>query len=100
MKSIEKDNSNIPDSDVHFDGSEFMGEGTTFLWFPWSLLELTQLSLDKSLSEEERKAADKLRLEILNANADRLDQYVETANLTSLLAENLFCLNTYLNVGR
>ena len=100
MKSIEKDNSNIPDSDVHFDGSEFMGEGTTFLWFPWSLLELTQLSLDKSLSEEERKAADKLRLEILNANADRLDQYVETANLTYLLAENLFCVNTYLNVGR
>lgn len=100
MKSIEKDNSNIPDSDVHFDGSEFMGEGTTFLWFPWSLLELTQLSRDKDLSEEERKAAGDLRLEILNANADRLDQYVETANLTYLLAENLFCVNTYLSVGR
>lgn len=96
-KSIEKDNSSIPDADVHFVGSEFMGEGSTFLWFPWSLLALNQLSLDQGLSEEERKAASELRLEILNENADRLDQYVETANLTYLLAENLFCVNTYLN---
>ena len=99
-KSIEKDNSSIPDADAHFPGSEFMGEGSTFLWFPWSLLELTQLSRDKDLSEEERKAAGELRLEILNANADRVDQYVETANLTYLLAENLFCVNTYLRIGQ
>ena len=96
-KSIEKDNSSIPDADVHFVGSEFMGEGSTFLWFPWTLLELNQLSLDQGLSEDERKAADDLRLEILNANAERIDRYVETANLTYLLAENLFCVNTYLN---
>ncbi len=95
--SIEKDNSSIPDADVHFVGSEFMGEGSTFLWFPWTLLELNQLSLDQGLSEDERKAADALRLEILNANAERIDRYVETANLTYLLAENLFCVNTYLN---
>lgn len=100
IKSIEKDNSSIPDPDVHFPGSEFMGEGSTFLWFPWSLLELTQLSLDKGLSEGERKDARELRLEILNANADRLDQYVESANLTYLLAENLFCVNTYLSSGQ
>jgi len=99
-KSIEKDNSSIPDADAHFPGSEFMSEGSTFLWFPWSLLELTQLSRDKDLSEEERQAAGELRLEILNANAERLDQYVETANLTYLLAENLFCVNTYLSSGR
>jgi len=96
-KSIEKDNSSIPDADVHFVGSEFMGEGSTFLWFPWSLVTLNQLSLDQGLSEEERQAASALRLEILNANAERIDQYVETANLTYLLAENLFCVNTYLN---
>jgi len=96
-QSIEKDNSSIPDADVHFVGSEFMGEGSTFLWFPWSLLELSQLSRDQGLSEDERKAADGLRLEILNANAERIDRYVETANLTYLLAENLFCVNTYLN---
>ncbi len=99
-KSIETDNSSIPDSDVHFVGSEFMGEGSTFLWFPWSLLELTQLSLDKGLSEEERGAAAELRLEILNTNAGRLEQYVETTNLTYLLAENLFCVTSYLNATR
>ncbi len=94
--SIEKDNSSIPDADVHFVGSEFMGEGSTFLWFPWTLVELSHLSLDPGLSADERKAADALRLEILNANAERLDRYVEKANLTYLLAENLFCVNTYL----
>ncbi len=98
-KSIEKDNSSVPDADVHFAGSEFMSEGSTFLWFPWTLLELTQLSLDKDLSDEERQAAKQLRLEILNENAERFDQYVETANLTYLLAENLFCVNMYLNAG-
>jgi hypothetical protein len=96
-KSIEKDNSSIPDADVHFANSEFMAEGSTFLWFPWSLLALTQLSTDQTLSEDERKAAARLRLEILNANADRFDQYVETANLTYFLAENLFAVNIYLN---
>jgi hypothetical protein len=74
-----------------------MTEGSTFLWFPWTLLELSQLSQDKSLSEEERKAATQLRLEILNANSERLENYVETANLTYVLAENLFCVGTYVN---
>jgi hypothetical protein len=95
QRSIEKDNSSIPDADVRFVNSEFMTEGSTFLWFPWTLLELTQLSLDKSLSEDDRQAATQLRLEILNANAERLETYVETANLTYVLAENLFCVSAY-----
>jgi class 3 adenylate cyclase len=97
QRSIEKDNSHIPDADVGFSPSEFMTEGSTFLWFPWTLLELTQLSADKNLTEDERKAAAQMRLEILNANADRLESYVETANLTYVLAENLFCVSQYVN---
>ncbi len=96
-RSIEKDNSSIPDADVAFHESEFMAEGSTFLWFPWTLLELTELSRDKSLSEDDRKAAAQLRLEILNTNSEALEHYVETANLTYLLAENLFCVASYLN---
>lgn len=96
-RSIEKDNSHIPDADVGFSPSEFMTEGSTFLWFPWTLLELTQLATDNGLSAEERKAAAQLRVEILNANADRLESYVETANLTYVLAENLFCVSAYVN---
>jgi len=95
-RSIEKDNSSIPDPDVGFQPSEFMSEGSTFLWFPWSLLELTQLSQDKSLAADERGAAGQLRLEILNANAERLEHYTEAANLTYVFAENLFCVSGYL----
>lgn len=98
-RSIEKDNSSIPDADVAFHGSEFMAEGSTFLWFPWTLLELTQLVNDKSLSEADRDSAADLRLRILNENGARLENYVETANLTYFLAENLFCVTAYLRAN-
>lgn len=95
-RSIEKENSSIPDADAAFHGSEFMAEGSTFLWFPWSLLALTEIARDASLPEPDRQAARELRLQILNANAERLEHYVETANITYLLAENLFCVSEYL----
>jgi class 3 adenylate cyclase len=99
-RSIEKDNSSVPDADVGFDNTEFMAEGSTFLWFPWTLLELTQLSSDESLSAEDRNAAAQLRREILNTNSARLETYVESANLTYFTAENLFCVSEYLNAVR
>jgi class 3 adenylate cyclase len=96
-RSIEKENSSIPDVDVGFDNTEFMAEGSTFLWFPWTLLELTQLASDESLTAEEREAATRLRREILNNNFARLETYVESANLTYFTAENLFCVSQYLS---
>jgi hypothetical protein len=99
-RSIEKDNSSVPDADVGFDNTEFMAEGSTFLWFPWTLLELTQLSFDESLPAEDRNAAAQLRREILNTNSARLETYVESANLTYFTAENLFCVSEYLNAMR
>jgi class 3 adenylate cyclase len=98
-RSIDKDNSSISDADVRFVNTEFMTEGSTFLWFPWSLLELTQLSTDQSLSDDERKSAAQLRREILNANADKLENYVESANLTYVIAENLYCVSMYANAN-
>ncbi len=95
-RSIEKDNSSIPDADTALEGTEFMGEGSTFLWFPWTLLALTQLSLDESLPQTDRDAAGKLRAEILSTNFPHLESYVESANLTYLCAENLFCVSQYL----
>jgi class 3 adenylate cyclase len=95
--SIEKDNSHIPDADVSFEGTDFMAEGSTFLWFPWVLLELTELSSDASLSAAERASAVALRRNILNVNFERLDSYVESADLTYLFAENLFCVSQYVN---
>ena len=95
-KSAEKDNSSIPDVDIRFHNSEFMAEGSTFLWFPWTLAELSQLTRDESLSQDDRKAAARLRSEILNANFDKLENYVETANLMYMYAEHLFCVSVYL----
>jgi class 3 adenylate cyclase len=94
--SIEENNSHMPDADLRFVNTEFQAEGSTFLWFPWTLVELAQLSSDPLLSEDERKAAAQLRLEILNANFDKLENYVESANLMYVLGENLFCVSAYL----
>src|SRR5262249_6144611 len=96
QRPIDKDNSHIPDADVGFENSEFMAEGSTFLWFPWTLAELTQLANDDGLTANERASAAQLRREILNSNFDKLDSYVEAGNLTYIFAENLFCVSQYL----
>jgi hypothetical protein len=87
--NADENNSSVPDPDVRFPGTEFTAEGSTFLWFPWTLAELTQLASDQTLSADDRAAAAQLRLEILNHNASKLDTYVEAANLTYVLGENL-----------
>ena len=98
--SIDSNDSHMPDADLRFVGTEFLAEGSTFLWFPWSLVELSQLSNDQDLSDDERKAATQLRLDILNHNFDKLDKYVETANLMYVLGENLYCVSVYLDDGK
>lgn len=92
--SMEDNNS---DTDVRYPGTEFMAESLTFLWFPWSLAELTQLSFDKSLTEAERESATRLRLSILNKHSGELDSYVEQAKYIFILGENMFCANFYVN---
>lgn len=89
--SVAKDNSSIPDGDVRFPGTGFIAEGSTFLWFPWVLLELTEISTDQTLPAQIREEAAALRLQILNANYERLEDYVEIGNFSYIMAENLFC---------
>ena len=98
--SIEANNSHLPDADLRFVGTEFLAEGSTFLWFPWTLAELTRLAQDTSLPEGDRKAAAQLRLDILNQNADKLENYVEAANLMYILGENLYGVSVFLNDTR
>jgi hypothetical protein len=57
---------------------------------------LTEISHDKTLTDADRNAARDLRVRIFNTNANELDHYVETANLTYLQAENLLCVAEYL----
>jgi len=98
--SIEANNSHLPDADLRFVGTEFLAEGSTFLWFPWTLAELTRLAEDTSLPESDRRAAAQLRLDIFNQNADKLENYVEAANLMYILGENLYGVSVYLNDAR
>ena len=98
--AIDANDSHLPDADLRFLGTEFLAEGSTFLWFPWSLVVLAQLSNDQDLSADERQAATQLRLDILNHNFERLGQYVETANLMYVLGENLYCVSVYLEDGK
>jgi hypothetical protein len=95
-RSIDGGNSSIPDIDIRFSGSEFMAEGSTFLWFPWTLAELSQLAGDDGLSQADRTAAAELRSKILDKNYSQLDSYVENAGLMYVFAENLFCSSIYL----
>ena len=92
-----KDNSSVPDVDIRFTGSEFMAEGSSFLWFPWTIAELSQLTRDESLAETDRTAAAELRADILDKNYDRLNNYVEEGGLMYIYAENLFGSSVYLD---
>lgn len=98
--SIEANNSHLPDPDLRFVGTEFLAEGSTFLWFPWTLAELSQLATDQGLTQDEREAAAQLRLDIFNANAEKLEGYVEAANLMYVLGENLYCVSVYLDKSK
>ena len=95
-RTINKDNSSVPDVDIRFSGGEFMAEGSTFLWFPWTLAELSTLARDESLPEPDRTAAAELRSEILTHNDKALDTYVEEGALMYMFAENLFGSSVYL----
>jgi hypothetical protein len=95
--SPEKDNSSSPDGDARFPGTDFLAEGSTFLWFPWTLAELATLSNDPHLSETDRAAAARLRADILSANFEKFENYVEIGDFTYILAENLYCVSSYLN---
>lgn len=97
-QSVEKDNSHVSDADISFVNSEFMAEGSTFLWFPWTLAELARLSNDTDLTAEERKLATDLRVQILQTNAEVLPTYVESAKFTYQYAENLLCVSEYLRL--
>jgi hypothetical protein len=48
-RSVKTDNSSVPDPDQRFPGTGFKAEGSTFLWFPWTFVELTTLSTGKNV---------------------------------------------------
>jgi hypothetical protein len=87
-------NDRIHDYDLAFIGEDldFVLEGSTLLWFPWSYAELTNLSYDTTLTPQERSAAASLRKGILNSKVDDINKFVQE-EFMYVLAENLYCLS-------
>jgi hypothetical protein len=92
-------NDRTPDIDAsNFRPSTYQAENTTFLWFPWSFLELTHLSTDTSLSPDEQQSAAQLRFKLLESGAEQLVIFVEKNPIYNL-GEVLFCLSISLRQG-
>jgi hypothetical protein len=81
------DNSRIPDSDLYLLPTAQVLEGSTFLWFPWSVATLTNLANDKELSSDDRRTATKLRTHLLSLRDEELENLDQA--LTYELAETL-----------
>jgi len=91
------DNSHLPDTDQHFPGTQFQAEGSTYLWFPWSVAELTHLA-EAGATKDQREASLKLRHQILERNLDHLDD-VFAKQFMYVLAESLFCISVSVTQG-
>jgi hypothetical protein len=99
-KSIDRsidDNSQVSDTDeLWFSGTDYVNEATTFLWFPWTLAELTHLSNDKSLTPEERQQVISLRHKIVDARMTELETSIGGEAYSYAVAEYLLGASFYL----
>lgn len=90
-------NDRIHDFDLSFTSDkgpavDFVLEGSTLLWFPWSYAALTALSKDNALSDQEKAQAGALRKEILDTKVDDINKFVDE-EFMYVLSENLYCLS-------
>jgi hypothetical protein len=77
----------MPDADVSLRPTQRMLEGSTFLWFPWTLAVVSDLAVDSELSGDQRQHAGQAR-DSLFAKHDEVIGSVDSA-LTYEVAENL-----------
>jgi len=77
----------VPDADVHLRPTNRVLEGSTFLWFPWTVATLTDLTVDQDVTADARKTADRFRDELLSRH-EEITEGLGVA-LTYALAENL-----------
>ena len=89
-------NDRIHDFDLSFTNDkgavDFVLEGSTLLWFPWSYAALTALSNDSALTPLERDQARARRKEILDSKVDDINKFVDE-EFMYVLAENLYCFS-------
>ncbi|HET9830420.1 MAG TPA: hypothetical protein VFP91_01865, partial [Vicinamibacterales bacterium] len=77
----------VPDADQHLRPTKRVLEASTFLWFPWTVATLSDLTVDSDLTADARKSADRIRDELLS----RHEEIIEGLGvaLTYQLGENL-----------
>src|ERR1700752_1574393 len=89
-------NDRIHDFDLSFTTErgavDFVLEGSTLLWFPWSYAALTALSKDTALTPQERFQASSLRKEILDLKVDDLNKFVDE-EFMYVFEENIYCFS-------
>jgi hypothetical protein len=95
---VSKLDTRVPDVDVHLRPTDRVLEGSTFLWFPWTVATLSDFTVDQSLTADARHAADLLRDEMLSKH-DEVTEGLGTA-LTYELAESTIGINHALEVLR
>jgi hypothetical protein len=88
----------VPDVDVHLRPTDRVLEGSTFLWFPWTLATLSDLTVDQDLTAEARRTADHFRDELLSRH-EEITEGLGVA-LTYALGEHLICVEHALEVLR
>jgi hypothetical protein len=86
----------VPDVDVHLRPTDRVLEGSTFLWFPWTVATLSDLTLDDDVTADMRKAADRFRDELLSRHEEIIEG-LDVA-LTYALSENLIGVEHALDV--
>jgi hypothetical protein len=79
----------IPNPNLHFLPTDFVLEGSSFLWHPWALATFSALATDQTLTRKERNSAHE-EARLLLARIDDVQKHVDSDNLY-VLAENLFC---------
>jgi hypothetical protein len=88
----------VPDVDVHLRPTDRVLEGSTFLWFPWTLATLSDLTVDQDVSAEARKTADRFRDELLSRH-EEITEGLGVA-LTYALGEYLVCVDHAMEILR
>ncbi len=86
----------VPDVDVHLRPTNRVLEGSTFLWFPWTVATLSDFTVDQDLPADAQKSADRFRDDLLSRHQE-ITEGLGVA-LTYALAENLIGVEHALDV--
>lgn len=80
-------NDRTPDSDVYLPPSKFMLEGSTFLWFPWSLALCSQITDRVTVDSDAKQSC-----ELLVGRINELIKFAKHERHTYIMAESLLAV--------